>query len=225
MREVRVRYTGAQLMGTDFRSAIEVLEQMTLMGTLWRQPENEFIRQVVDIEMKNGYDVYDLQKSEHFIIEDVLSTRKENGLLIHTTVLQNRHPLSAIGSNMDAAVVVPGSTFGSRESICIIRGTPEGCHKMVEGFRKWKEPNSISVVDTTQDDENGVMSELTGHQKGAFAAAWSMGYYDKPRTCSAGDVASKISLARVTLSGHLRTVEKLLADRLAKSLGLEREED
>lgn len=225
MREVRVRYTGAQLMGTNFRSAIEVINKLTLMGTLWRDPENKFIRQVVEVMMRDGFDIHDIQRSEHFVLEDVLSTRKDNGHLIYTAVIQNHHPLSAIGAEMDSAVVVPGSTFGSRESVCIIRGTPEGCHKMVEGFRMWKEPISISVVDTTEDDENGVMSELTEHQRGAFAAAWSMGYYDKPRTCSAGDVATKISLARVTLSGHLRTVEKLLADRLAKNMGLEREED
>ena len=91
---------------------------------------------------------------------------------------------------------------------------------MVEGIRLWREPNSISVVDSTPDDMDYFTKDLTEARITAFAAAWKMGYYQNPRGASPTDIASSIGISRVTLTGHLRSIENHLATLMAKRLNL-----
>jgi predicted DNA binding protein len=47
-----------------------------------------------------------------------------------------------------------------------------------------------------------------------------MGYYQNPRGASPADIASSIGISRVTLTGHLRSIENHLAALMAKRLNL-----
>jgi len=220
MREVRVRYSGAQLMRTDFKELLDICERITLMGTIWRDNEEGFLRQIFEIRMMEGK-VIDSINDVHFMqIEDVLSVREEKGRVIHTAVVRNYHELGLIGGVIETAVVVPGSCIGRSEAVVIIRGSPEGCKQMVEGLRLWREPNSISVVDSTPEDMDYFTKDLTDARITAFAAAWKMGYYENPRKSSPTEIASSIGISRVTLTGHLRSIENHLASLMAKRLNL-----
>ena len=48
MREVRVRYSGAQMMRSDFRELLNICERITLMGTIWRDEEEGYLRQIFE---------------------------------------------------------------------------------------------------------------------------------------------------------------------------------
>ena len=204
MREVRVRYSGAQLMRTDFKELLDICERITLMGTIWRDNEEGFLRQIFEIRMMEGQ-VIDSINDVHFM---------------HTAVVRNYHELGLIGGVIETAVVVPGSCIGRSEAVVIIRGSPEGCKQMVEGLRLWREPNSISVVDSTPEDMDYFTKDLTDARITAFAAAWKMGYYENPRKSSPTEIASSIGISRVTLTGHLRSIENHLASLMAKRLNL-----
>ena len=91
MREVRVRYSGAQLMRTDFKELLDICERITLMGTIWRDNEEGFLRQIFEIRMMEGQ-VIDSINDVHFMqIEDVLSVREEKGRVIHTAAVSYTH--------------------------------------------------------------------------------------------------------------------------------------
>jgi predicted DNA binding protein len=91
---------------------------------------------------------------------------------------------------------------------------------MVEGFRQFKEPVSISVVDSTPSDEDYLTKGLSNQKIKAFTAAWKMGYYKNPREITPQEIAASIGISRVTLSGHLRNVESHLAALLANEFDL-----
>lgn len=220
MREVRVRYSGAQVMRTDFKALLEICERLTLMGTIWRDNENGYLRQIFEIRMMEGGLIETINDIDFFQIEDVLSVREEKGRVIHTAVVRNYHPLGLIGEAIETAVVVPGSCVGISEAVVIIRGSPEGCKKMVEGLRTWREPNSISVVDSTPEDMDYFTKDMTEARITAFAAAWKMGYYEIPKATNPNEIAASIGISRVTLTGHLKAIENHLAELMAKRLNL-----
>ena len=220
MREVRVRYSGAQMMRSDFKELLEICERITLMGSIWRDEEEGFLRQIFEIKMLEGQVIDSINDISFMAVEDVLSVREEKGHVIHTAVVRNYHGLGLIGQAIETAVVVPGSCVGRSEAVVIIRGSPEGCKQMVEGIRLWREPNSISVVDSTPDDMDYFTKDLTEARITAFAAAWKMGYYQNPRGSSPTDIASSIGISRVTLTGHLRSIENHLAPLMVKRLNL-----
>ena len=220
MREVRVRYTGAQLMNTEFKELFAICDKITLMGNIWRDKEAGFLRQAYELKMAPGHEIDELNDISWLVVEEVLSVREERGRPIHTAICQNYHPLCLIGETIVSAVVVPDSIIGRIESLIIIRGSPEGCKQMVEGFRQFKEPVSISVVDSTPSDEEYLTKGLSTQKIKAFTAAWKMGYYKNPREISPQEIAASIGISRVTLSGHLRNVESHLATLLANEFDL-----
>ena len=220
MREVRVRYTGAQLMNTEFKELFAICEKMTLMGNIWRDKEAGFLRQAYEIKMIQGHELDELNDIPWLVVEEILSVREERGQPIHTAICQNYHGLSLIGETINSAVVVPDSFIGRTETLIIIRGSPKGCKQMVEGFRQFKEPVSISVVDSTPSEEDYLTKSLSEQKIKAFEAAWKLGYYENPRQISPKEIAASIDISRVTLSGHLRNIESHLAALLASQLDL-----
>jgi predicted DNA binding protein len=90
---------------------------------------------------------------------------------------------------------------------------------MVKGFQSWNPNGTVSVVRLTEQQHDD-FAGLTEHQMHAFATAWRLGYYDRPRKCTLAEVASELGVSRATISGHLGAVESMAHRRLAARLGL-----
>jgi hypothetical protein len=87
--------------------------------------------------------------------------------------------------------------------------------KIQERFGQF-ELQSVGQVETTGAPLGAgtlvrvLTTELSDEQMLVLEAAYSMGYFDVPRTASASDIADELGIAQSTLSERLRTAEKRL---------------
>jgi len=87
--------------------------------------------------------------------------------------------------------------------------------KIEERFGQF-ELQSVSQVETTGAPLGSgqlarvLTTELSDEQLQILEIAYSMGYFDVPRTVSASDIAAELDIAQSTLSERLRAAEKRL---------------
>lgn len=76
----------------------------------------------------------------------------------------------------------------------------------------------IESCDSSQSCEPTILDRdaLTERQQGVLETAYEMGYFQKPRDATAGDVAEELGISTTTFSEHLAVAQnKLLTDLLA----------
>ncbi|MBT6971899.1 MAG: hypothetical protein HOA04_02220, partial [Euryarchaeota archaeon] len=152
MREVRMRYSPAAVLNSDFKELFKIVKKVVLKATLYYDWEENWIRQVVEIILQDGKTLDDLSEVSFFVVETNLHQRRLNGDDVYTLMVQNSHDLVMIGKNIEDAVVMPGSEFGIQGATLVVRGAPSGVSKMVKGFKAWKTPTSVSFVDKEADN-------------------------------------------------------------------------
>ena len=220
MREVRLEYDGATLMATEFKQQITKISNMTLLGTVYRDFQNNCIHQMVDIELAKGVELADIDEIPFMKLHQHIHMQIVGGKEIHSVIVRNSHETIGIGAEVSDAYVVSGSRIGRSGSTLILRGTPSGITTIVEGFKKWNERCKISVIRPIDESEVLDGTDLTEKQLEVFNKAWELGFYEKGSTIKAGEVADSLGIARVTVSGHLRHIEEKMALLLARRLGI-----
>jgi predicted DNA binding protein len=220
MREVRLEYDGATLMSTELKEQITKISNMTLLGTVYRDFQNNCIHQMVDIEMAKGVELADLDDIPYIKLHQHIHMQIVGGKEIHSVIIRNTHETIGIGAMVSDAYVVSGSSIGRSGSTLILRGTPSGITSIVEGFKKWNERCKISVIRPIDESEVLNGTDLTEKQLEVFNKAWELGFYEKGSIIRIGDVADSLGIARVTVSGHLRHIEEKMALLLARRLGI-----
>ena len=220
MREVRLEYDGATLMATEFKQQITKISNMTLLGTVYRDFQNNCIHQMVDIELAKGVELADIDEIPFMKLHQHIHMQIVGGKEIHSVIVRNSHETIRIGAEVSDAYVVSGSRIGRSGSTLILRGTPSGITTIVEGFKKWNERCKISVIRPIDESEVLDGTDLTEKQLEVFNKAWELGFYEKGSTIKAGEVADSLGIARVTASGHLRHIEEKMAHILARRLGI-----
>jgi hypothetical protein len=213
-----MRYSPAAVLNSDFKELFKIVKKVVLKATLYYDWEENWIRQVVEIILQDGKTLDDLSEVSFFVVETNLHQRRLNGDDVYTLMVQNSHDLVMIGKNIEDAVVMPGSEFGIQGATLVVRGAPSGVSKMVKGFKAWKTPTSVSFVDKEADNFAEITGSLSESQSNVFLKAHSAGYYDSPRKTSLAETARDLGLSRSTVAGHLRAVEKIMANRLRKEL-------
>ena len=219
MREVRVEYEGATLMNTEFKDQITRISNMTFMGVVYRDYENQCIHQMVEIELAKGVQISEIDEIPFLKLHQHIHMQIVGGKEIHCVIIRNSHETIHIGGAVSDAYVVSGSKVGRTGSLLILRGTPDGITTIVNGFKEWNARCKISVVMPVEENSlNG--TDLTDKQLEVFNIAWEMGFYEKDSRIKTGEVADAMGIARVTVSGHLRHIEEKMAVLLARKLGI-----
>lgn len=218
MREIRLRYSAASIHNSDLSVILEVVDRITLVATLYQEDHGEWIRQVYDIVLKEGREIEEINSIPFIELEKHFQSTKVNGTLIHSVMAKNHHPLGKVGNPIEDAVVMPESEVSVQGATLLIRGAPTGVRAMVDGFRKWGEPTRISVVENTTEQIDEVVQLVSPHQANVFITAYDSGYYDTPRGISLVDLSRKMDISRSTVAGHLRTVERIMADMIVERL-------
>ena len=219
MREVRVEYEAATLMSTEFKEQITRISNMTFMGVVYRDYENQCLHQMVEIELAKGVQLSEIDEIPFLKLHQHIHMQIVGGKEIHCIIIRNTHETIKIGGAVSGAYVVSGSKVGRTGSLLILRGTPDGITTIVNGFKKWNSRCKISVVMPVEENNlNG--TDLTDKQLEVFNTAWEMGFYEKDSRIKTGDVADAMGIARVTVSGHLRHIEEKMAVLLAHKLGI-----
>ncbi len=59
---------------------------------------------------------------------------------------------------------------------------------------------------------------MSSHQANVFITAYDAGYYNSPRDISLVDLSRKMGISRSTVAGHLRTVERVMAEMMVERL-------
>ena len=219
MREVRVEYEGTTLMNTEFKEQITRISNMTFLGVVYRDYENQCLHQMVELELAKGVQISDIDEIPFLKLHQHIHMQIVGGKEIHSVIIRNSHGTIGIGAMVADAYVVAGSRIGRSGSCLILRGTPSGITSIVNGFKKWNTRCKISVVMPVE--ENGLNgTDLTDKQLEVFNIAWEMGFYEKDSRIKTGEVADAMGIARVTVSGHLRHIEEKMAVLLARKLGI-----
>ncbi len=218
MREVRLRYSAASIVNSSLKELLEVVDRITLKASLFQEGQGDWIRQVYDVVLKDGRTIEEISEISFMEVESHFHSRRVNGHEVHTLMAKNHHELGKIGSVIVDAVVMPDSVISSQGATLLIRGAPAGVKSMVEGFKNWKEPSTISVVEQHQEPSNDIASKISEHQLKVFLAAYDAGYFENPRRISLVDLSSQLGLSRSTIAGHIRSVEIIMANCLVKSL-------
>jgi hypothetical protein len=214
-----MRYSPAAILNSDFKELFKIAKKVVLKATLYYDWEENWIRQVVEIILQDGKTLDDLSDVLFFVVETNLHKRRlNNNDDVYTLMVQNSHDLVMIGKHIEDAIVMPGSEFGIQGATLIIRGAPPGVSKMVKGFKAWKAPTSVSFVDKEADNFAEMTGLVSESQSKVFLNAHSAGYYDSPRKTSMVEIARDLGLSRSTVAGHLRAVEKTMADSLRKKI-------
>tara|TARA_B110000881_G_C18556727_1_gene507378 strand:- start:416 stop:1069 length:654 start_codon:yes stop_codon:yes gene_type:complete len=213
-----MRYSAAAILSSNFKELFQIAKKIVLKATLYHEWNENWIRQVLEISLQDGKTPDDLSEVPFLDVETNLHQRQINGEVVYTLMVRNSHDLVMIGKHLEDAVVMPDSEFGIQGATLIVRGAPSGVSKMVKGFKEWKAPTSISFVDKEDDDFAEMGALLSESQSHVFQTAHSAGYYDSPRKTSLVEIARELDLSRSTVAGHLRAVEKTMADGLRKSL-------
>lgn len=97
----------------------------------------------------------------------------------------------------------------------------EATDRLEDGVERWRlrqltttsNDNRIGGTDLGHDDVT-----LTVKQREAVQTAVEMGYYDRPRNASLGDLANRLGVTRSALSQRLNAVESKLITDLSKNL-------
>jgi|TARA_B110000211_G_C13923979_1_gene484081 hypothetical protein len=220
MREVRVEYEGATLMNTEFKDQITRISNMTFMGVVYRDYENQCIHQMVEIELAKGVQISEIDEIPFLKLHQHIHMQIVGGKEIHCVIIRNSHETINIGAAVSNAYVVSGSKVGRTGSLLILRGTPDGITSIVNGFKKWNSRCKISVVMPVDENDSLNGTDLTDKQLEVFNVAWEMGFYEKDSRIKTGEVADAMGIARVTVSGHLRHIEEKMAVLLARKLGI-----
>ena len=218
MREVRLRYSTASIINSSLNELLQVVVKITLKASLFQEGQGNWIRQIYDVVLKEGKQIEDVSDISFMELESHFHTRRVNGHEVHTVMAKNHHELGRIGSTIVDAVIMPDSMIGPQGATLLVRGAPSGVKSMVEGFKSWKEPTRISVVEQAQAPVDDIVSKISEHQSKVFLAAHDAGYFDNPRRISLVDLSHQLGLSRSTIAGHLRSIEIIMANGLEKSL-------
>ncbi|HEY3421498.1 MAG TPA: helix-turn-helix domain-containing protein [Methanomassiliicoccales archaeon] len=92
-------------------------------------------------------------------------------------------------------------------------GDDESIRKMVALLREFGETVRVSIQEATFQGPE-MLSSLTARQKELLLEAKRLGYYNYPRSISAGDLAKAVGLSRSTVVEHLRKAENRLLDQV-----------
>lgn len=97
----------------------------------------------------------------------------------------------------------------------------EAADRLGDGVERWRlrQLSTTSNDDRTDANEHGQDDvPLTVKQREAVQTAVEMGYYDRPRNASLGDLADSLGVTRSALSQRLNAVESKLITDLSKNL-------
>lgn len=79
---------------------------------------------------------------------------------------------------------------------------------------------TVSVTSVRSHSDTDLSTPLlTEKQREAFDTAISLGYYDRPRGATLGDIASELDISRSAASHRLCAVRRRLADHFAEHIG------
>lgn len=122
---------------------------------------------------------------------------------------------SPVDLSVERGSLVIGAHVTDRRTLSEVTG------RLDEGVEEWR----LQQLTTTSNEESlpGTVRgheqlTLTEKQREAVQIAVDMGYYDRPRGASLGDLADEIGVTRSALSQRLNTVESKLITDLSRNL-------
>ena len=117
--------------------------------------------------------------------------------------------------NVEGGSLVIGAYTSDRKTLS------EATDRLEDGVERWR----LRQLTTTANDDRVDGSDhghdevpLTEKQREAVQTAVDMGYYDRPRNASLGDLADRLGVTRSALSQRLNAVESKLITDLSKNL-------
>lgn len=218
MREIRLRYGGEVLRGTEFIQQLQRIEEFELLNTLGRSVANDAVTVMVRLRLADGAKVDDIEDIDWLSIEEVVRTESTGDGEAIYAIVRFTHPLVTVPLEIQDAIISPGTRIGRRGAEVIVRGSSDGCQALVAAFRLWNDRCTVAVV-RSGDADHDADAGLTPQQVEAARLAWSMGYFDVPRGCALSEIAKAAGVSNATISGHLREVDRIAHRRLLDWIG------
>lgn len=191
---------------------LETIESMELIELLRLDFEKGIKIGLLDIKVKKGFGLDDVELPENVEKVDVLESGENKYVcIVKVKVPKEFHQLMK-QFNLDLLWTTPSIVSNDKFVISVV-GPQEDIRKFLELVKNLGEVRNISYHKATYTDHD-ILSVLTEKQKEIVKAAKKYGYYDYPRKITAGELSKKVGISKATVVEHLRKAEERLFENI-----------
>ena len=165
---------------------------------------------IVDIKMKDGYTIKDLDLPPQATILDIFKVKKNTYTCLMKAVADKK--MMRVVRMLDFDVIYTLPFFATRDSLTLSFISDSKTMKvMLKALEVIGMVKDIHVQKAVYQDHNP-LSILTEKQKRTIMTAKRMGYYNVPRKTDSRELAKALHLSKATTLEHLRKAEQRLVE-------------
>jgi predicted DNA binding protein len=212
MRKIIIEFTSDNRLMELQGNLLDNMESMEFVELLRLDYEKGIKLGLVNINVKDGYVLEDIELPPHVEFVNVLKSEGNKYTCIFKVKVPKEFKKMMKDFKMDLIWTTP-SLISHEKFIISCIGEEKDLKKIIELSKKLGEVKNISFKKAAYQ-EHDIMSCLTEKQKEIVKAAKKYGYYDMPRKISSKELSKKIGVSTATLLEHLRKAEVRLMENI-----------
>jgi hypothetical protein len=212
MRKLIIEFTPDMVIRKFQGNMFESMESFELLELLRIDFEKGIKLGLMQIMVKDGFELEDVQLPENVEISNVLKTEGRKYICIVKVKVPKEFKKLMKEFNLDLIWTTPSYISEGRTIISCI-GEEDDLRKFVELSKNLGTIKSVSFKKAAYQ-EHDILSALTDKQREIVITAKQYGYYDMPRKISSEELSKKVGISKATLLEHLRKAEVRLMENI-----------
>lgn len=215
VRRVRLRWDRSGLEGIEeFRQLMDRVESYEILAHLKLGPDG--IEHLAEIKPHSGV-LDDVIEISSFDLIEVHEADADTGTFLASVNLTHTLPMMML--DLEKIHLHPPYGLDSEGLELNFTGHSDSMKRLIELLKIMMPWDSISIQ-SVRGDGSGLWEDLlTERQIEVLRCAVSMGYYSEERKISVKNLAESMGMARSTMGGHLKQIEKVIMDKVVDDLG------
>ena len=192
----------------DKAESYEVLAHLKL--------DKDGIEHLAEIKPKSGV-LDDVMQISTFDLIEVHETNADLGTFLASVNLTHTLPLMML--DLEKIQLHPPYGLDSEGLELNFTGHSDSMKRLIELLKFMMPWDSISIQSVRKDGLGLWKDLLTERQIEVLRCAVEMGYYSEERKISVKDLSESMGMARSTMGGHLKLIEKIIMGKVVDDLG------
>lgn len=215
MRRVRLRWERSGLEGIEeFRQLMDKAESYEVLAHL--KLGKDGIEHLAEIKPKSGV-LDDVMQISTFDLIEVHETNADLGTFLASVNLTHTLPLMML--DLEKIQLHPPYGLDSEGLELNFTGHSDSMKRLIELLKFMMPWDSISIQSVRKDGLGLWKDLLTERQIEVLRCAVEMGYYSEERKITVKDLSESMGMARSTMGGHLKLIEKIIMGKVVDDLG------
>lgn len=215
MRRVRLRWERSSLEGIEeFRQLMDKVESYEVLAHL--KLDTDGIEHLAEIKPHSGV-LDDVIQISTFDLIEVHETNPDLGTFLASMNLTHTLPMMML--DLEKIQLHPPYGLDSEGLELNFTGHSESMKRLIELLKFMMPWDSISIQSVRRDGLGLWKDLLTERQIEVLRCAVEMGYYSEERKISVKDLSESMGMARSTMGGHLKHIEKVIMGKVIDDLG------